>query len=166
MIIEVKFVGLVVAVGVLVMVAGDIRVQPYHAELCYCRYEKVQQILCSHPTIIFYPHQSTKMTSLSTNEPMNTEEQQKLNNLITLQMEALGPARIQKLITTCYKSKAPYVPGATLRVRDLAYLTENGFLTPDEAVKVKAWRSKCAIFLNNMCAHCSLQQLPLPAPSS
>ncbi|KAL9133535.1 MAG: hypothetical protein Q9175_005282 [Cornicularia normoerica] len=84
------------------------------------------------------------MTSLSTNEPMNTEEQQKLNNLITLQMDALGPARIQKLITTCYKSKAPYVPGATLRLRDLAYLTENGFLTPDEAVKVKAWRTAAA----------------------
>ena len=39
--------------------------------------------------------------------------------VIVYQDEVLGPARIEKLLTTPYTIKEPYVPGATLRLQAL-----------------------------------------------
>ena len=44
---------------------------------------------------------------------------QKQELLIAMEDEVLGPARIEKLLTTSYTTKEPYVPGATLRLQAL-----------------------------------------------
>ena len=83
---------------------------------------------------------------------MTAQEQQKLDTMIAMQMDALGPVRLKKLSTTCYKSQAAYVPGATLRLRDLGSLIKQGWLTSEEVGEVKAWRDKSVVYFNIICA--------------
>lgn len=67
-----------------------------------------------------------------------------------MEMEALGPERIEKLKTTDYRTKKAYVPFATLRLRNLDTLAKKGTLSSDEVTKLKAWRCKsfiCLIYL-------------------
>ena len=55
------------------------------------------------------------------------------------------PQRIERVSTTDFKDKSPYVPGATLRLRDIDELAEQGSLTSKEFERVKAWRCKFVI---------------------
>ena len=94
---------------------------------------------------------------------MSSSAQQKQELLIAEQEEALGPARIEKLLTTSYKTKKPYVPGATLRLQDLRNVTEKGSLTSEEVSKVKAWRCKCIYHLQLGQNTCSLYSVAAAA---
>ncbi|KAL9066470.1 MAG: hypothetical protein Q9161_007533 [Pseudevernia consocians] len=84
------------------------------------------------------------MSSVKKNTPLTAEEHQKMHTLIAMQMEALGPGPHKSLSTTCFKGKAAYVDGATLRLQALEYLIEQGILTSEEAEKVKVSRSAAA----------------------
>ena len=84
---------------------------------------------------------------------MTAEQQKKHETHIFMQREALMPQRIEKISTTDFKDKSPYVPGATLRLRDVDELGEQGSLTSKEVEKVKGWRCKMSHFLERSCAH-------------
>ena len=73
---------------------------------------------------------------------MTAEQQKKHDTHIFMQREALVPQRIEKISTTDFKDKSPYVPGATLRLRDVDELAKQGSLTSKEVEKVKVWRCK------------------------
>ena len=67
---------------------------------------------------------------------MSPSADQKQELLIAMQEETLGPARIEKLLTTSYTTREPYVPGATLRLQDLRSVTEK------ESLPRKSTRSR------------------------
>ena len=88
--------------------------------------------------------QNTKTQKLT---PQQEEAKQKTK--MFMEMEALGPDRIKRISTTDYKTKSTYVPGATLRLRDLKNLENKGSLTADQIEGVKEWRCKCLIEMNS-----------------
>lgn len=76
---------------------------------------------------------------------MTAEQQKKHDTHIFMQREALMPQRIERVSTTAYHDQSPYVPGATLRLRDVDELAEQGSLTSKEVERVKEWRCKFVI---------------------
>lgn len=84
---------------------------------------------------------------------MTAEQQKKHDTLVFMQREALVPQRIEKISTTDYKDKRPYVPGATLRLRDVDTLAKQGALKSEEVDRVKGWRCRCLICLSTTHAH-------------
>lgn len=72
-----------------------------------------------------------------------------------MEMEALNPKRIERISTTDFLDPSPYVPFATLRLRDLDELEKEGLLTSEEVVMVKEWR--CEAFFYSLerylCSH-------------
>ena len=122
------------------------KVQPYHPD-CFadeiCKKRTTSFVLTSHKHSLSL-ERIIKMSSVKKNTPLTAEEHQKMHTLIAMQMEALGPGPHKSLSTTCFKGKAAYVDGATLRLQALEYLIEQGILTSEEAEKVKVSRCKCA----------------------
>lgn len=80
-----------------------------------------------------------------------------------MEMEALNPKRIERISTTDFLDSSPYVPFATLRLRDLDELEKEGSLTAEEVAMVKEWRCKAflivemTIFLFTMFRSCCCQ---------
>ena len=77
---------------VLLMVAGDTNVQPYHPDLCCCRnfVNNAQQLLFSHTIAITVSTQHTKMAPTTKDTPLTAEEQKKWDDEVAMKMEALG----------------------------------------------------------------------------
>ena len=55
------------------------------------------------------------------------------------------PRRIERVSTTTSHDQSSYVPGATLRLRDVDELAKQGSLTSKEVERVKEWRCKFVI---------------------
>lgn len=117
----------------------------------------VAAVICQQPPTRFpntsltrshFSNPSTKMSSSQKGKKLTPQEEERRREiLMRMEMEALGPARIEKLRTTDYRTKKPYVPFATLRLRRLDALAKNGSLSSDEVTKLKAWRCKSFIYL-------------------
>lgn len=75
------------------------------------------------------------------------EEERRRQVIMRMELEALGPERIEKIKTTDYNTRKPYVPFATLRLRKLDVLAKKGNLSSDEVTKLKAWRCESFIYL-------------------
>ena len=83
---------------------------------------------------------------------MTAEQQKKHDTHIFMQREALVPQRIEKISTTDFKDKSPYVPGATLRLRDIETLAKQGTLKSEDVDRVKGWRCKIShVFERYLC---------------
>ena len=68
-----------------------------------------------------------------------TKDQVELQTMTFLQVEALKPQRQVKVRTAGFKTKKPYVPGASLRLWGLTTLANKGFLTSMKVEKVGGW---------------------------
>lgn len=107
-----------------------------------------QPAFLPHLQHVHISNPSTKMSSSQKGKKLTPQEEQKRREiLMRMEMEALGPARIEKLKTTDYRTRKPYVPFATLRLRRLDALAKNGSLSSDEVTKLKAWRCKSFNYL-------------------
>ena len=163
--------GLVVGVGVLV--AGDIEVQPYQSELCCCRdlsssHNVFTLVLFFYSILIiisllFKSHAFTRLSIsprsclLLTMSSMNREEA-RLRTISAMEMEALGPQRTEKMRTTDSKYRGPYIEGATLRLKNLNDVARTEPVNSEELQKLNTWRCKSCHLLGKTFA-----QRPLAA---